>query len=80
MKFVAVVALFAVVTYLVIRLIERRSELMGLARGRTGSRPTRPTRPARPSRPSKPVAPDDDEDFLRELDRKRLNPEDPDQQ
>ncbi len=23
------------------------------------------------------VAPDDDEDFLRDLDRKRLNPEDP---
>ncbi|MEO9324381.1 hypothetical protein ABFT23_12880 [Nocardioides sp. C4-1] len=33
--------------------------------------------PQRPTRP-KIVAPDDDEDFLRDLDRKRLNPEDPD--
>ncbi|MGK2874298.1 MAG: hypothetical protein ACSLEW_01495 [Nocardioides sp.] len=70
LKLLAVVALFAVATYLLIRVIERRSELMG----NHNSAP----RPARPKpRPTRPVAPDDDEDFLRDLDRKRLNPEDP---
>ncbi len=65
LKFLLVVVLFAVATYLLIRVIQRR----GILPPSTG----RPSRPA----PRRMVAPDDDEDFLRDLDRKRRHPEDP---
>jgi hypothetical protein len=65
LKVLLVVVLFAVATYYLIRVIERR----GVAR---------PVRRPRPRPPQRPVAPDDDEDFLRDLDRKRRHPEDPD--
>ena len=68
MKFLVVVILFAVATYLIVRLMQER----GL------TPPQRPKPKRRPSAPPKIVAPDDDEDFLRDLDRRRLNPEDPD--
>lgn len=60
-----VVALFAVATYLTIRAIQRR-----------GALPSRP-RPHRPQ-PRRFVAPDDDDEFLRDLERKRRHPDDPD--
>ena len=63
------VILFAVATYFMVRLMQER--------GLTPQRRPK-SRPKRPSAPPKIVAPDDDEDFLRDLDRKRLNPEDPD--
>ena len=68
-KFLLVVLVFAVVTYLVTRALQGRGP---------GGRPTlrRPDKPRRPSQPPRIVAPDDDEDFLRDLDRKRLNPPD----
>ena len=72
LKFLLVVALVAVVTYLAIRLVQRR-----LPGGATrGPRPQLP----RPKPKPRMVAPDDDEDFLRDLDRerKRKHPEDPD--
>ena len=63
------VILFAVATYFLVRL-------------HPGTRPDAPAAPVAeaeaPTPPPKIVAPDDDEDFLRDLDRKRLNPEDPD--
>ena len=66
LKVLLVVVLFAVATYYLIRVIERR----GVAR------PVR--RPqARPPQ-QRPVAPDDDEEFLRDLDQRRRHPEDPD--
>ncbi len=65
LKFLLVVIVFAVATYLAVRVIQQR-----------GLMPDKPTLPRRPQ-PPKIVAPDDDEDFLRDLDRKRLNPEDP---
>ncbi len=65
LKVLLVVVLFAVATYYLIRVIERR----GVAR---------PVRRPQPRPPQRPVAPDDDEDFLRDLDRKRRHPEDPD--
>jgi hypothetical protein len=68
LRFLLVVILFAVATYLLVRLMQER----GL------TPPSRPKPKRRPSTPPKIVAPDDDEDFLRDLDRKRLNPEDPD--
>ncbi len=68
MRFLLVVILFAVATYLIVRLMQER----GL------TPPPRPRPKRRPSAPPKIVAPDDDEDFLRDLDRRRLNPEDPD--
>jgi hypothetical protein len=66
LKFLLVVIVFAVATYLAVRVIQQR-----------GMMPDKPVLPKRQPRP-KPVAPDDDEDFLRDLDRKRLDPEDPD--
>ncbi len=62
------VILFAVATYFMVRLLQAR----GLA-----AQPRPRPKPKRPSTPPKIVAPDDDEDFLRDLDRKRLNPDDP---
>ena len=65
LKVLLVVVLFAAATYYLIRLIERR----GLAR---------PVRRPQPRVEQRPVAPDDDEEFLRDLNRKRRHPEDPD--
>jgi hypothetical protein len=65
LKFLLVVIVFAAATYLAIRVIQQR-----------GMMPDKPVLPKRQP-PRKMVAPDDDEEFLRDLDRKRLNPEDP---
>lgn len=65
LKLLLVIALFALATYLLVRVIQRRG-LLGPTQGQT----------RRP--PRRMVAPDDDEDFLRDLDRKRKHPEDPD--
>ena len=63
-----VVLLFAAVVYAVMWSIERRRG-GGSAQGSPRGNPLRP-----PSRPrTRQVAPDDDEDFLRWLDRKRKN-------
>jgi hypothetical protein len=59
-KILLVVLLFAALTYTVFWLIERR---------RAGSRPARRKTPPRP-RP-RTIAPDDDEEFLRDLNRRR---------
>ena len=66
LRFLFVLILFAVATYLLIRVFQQR-----------GLMPQAPARPKRQA-PKKIVAPDDDEDFLRDLDRKRREPEDPD--
>ena len=66
LKVLLVVVLFAVATYYLIRVIERR----GVAR------PVR--RPQTRPQQRRPVAPDDDEEFLRDLDQRRRHPEDPD--
>lgn len=58
-KFLLVVVVFALLVYGVFWLIERR--------GRNASKSTRP----RPAMPRRAVAPDDDEEFLRELERRR---------
>ena len=68
MKFLLVVIVLGVAVYLVVRFLQRR----GLSSLRRGAR----TRPApkpkpRPTQPRRPVAPDDDPDFLRDLDRKK---------
>lgn len=70
LKFLIVVAVFAAVTYLVTRMLQERGE-----GGNTALR----RRPQRPTEPPRPVAPDDDVDFLRDLDRKRRHPKDPDE-
>ena len=66
LKVLLVVVLFAVATYCLIRVIERR----GVAR------PVRRRSEPRPEQ--RPVAPDDDDDFLRDLDQRHRHPEDPD--
>jgi hypothetical protein len=64
LKFLLVVILVAVAVYLTVRVIQRR----GIA----------PAPRSAPPRPPRPMGPDDDPDFLRDLDRKRKHPEDPD--
>ena len=63
LKLLLVAVLFAVMTYAAFRMLERRG-----ASGPTGSAGGSP-RSRRPE--PRQVAPDDDEDFLRWLDRKR---------
>jgi hypothetical protein len=63
LKFVLVVALVGVAIYLIVRVIQRR-----------GIMPP-PTPKAKPPRP---MGPDDDPDFMRDLDKKKKHPEDPD--
>ncbi|MCW2816008.1 MAG: hypothetical protein JWN84_3463 [Nocardioides sp.] len=65
LRFLFVLVLFGVAVYFLVRMFQDR-----------GMMPQRPTRPQR-SAPPRVVGPDDDEDFLRDLDRKRLDPEDP---
>ncbi|MEP9362407.1 hypothetical protein ABLE68_05535 [Nocardioides sp. CN2-186] len=64
LKFLLVVILVAVAVYLTTRAIQRR----GVAPAPKRKRPE----------PPRFVGPDDDPDFLRDLDRKRKHPEDPD--
>ena len=66
LKVLVFVALLALAIYLFVRTVQRRGIL-------DGHRPTG-------SRPSgrRQIAPDDDPDFLRDLDRRRKHPDDPD--
>ena len=63
LRVLVLVALLALAIYLVVRATQR------------GSAP-RP-RPGQRKPPARPIAPDDDVDFLRDLDRKRKHPDDP---
>ena len=64
-KFLLVVIVFAALVYAVFWLLERRRATGEAQRQHPSGRgPVR-------RRPARPVAPDDDEDFLRDLDRKR---------
>ena len=67
LKVLLVVLIFAALTYGLIRVIERR--------GIAGRRPRGQRPPHRP--PPRPQGPDDDPDFLRDLDRKKRQPPDP---
>jgi hypothetical protein len=66
LRFLLVVILIAVAVYLTVRVIQRR-----------GVAPA--PRRAKPSPPPRVMGPDDDPDFLRDLDRqrKKKHPEDP---
>ncbi|WP_232679622.1 hypothetical protein [Nocardioides sp. R-C-SC26] len=73
LRFLLMFALFVLATYLLVRALQRATNSQHPAGG--GRRPQqRPIWQPKP-RP-KIVAPDDDEDFLRDLDRKRLRPDD----
>jgi hypothetical protein len=63
LRFLLVVILLAIAVYFTVRAIQRR-----------GVAPT----PRRQQPPPRVMGPDDDPDFLRDLDRKRRHPEDPD--
>ena len=65
LRFLFVLIIFAVATYLLVRVFQQRGLL-----------PDKPSIAQRQA-PKRIVAPDDDEDFLRDLDRKRLNPDEP---
>jgi len=66
LRFLLVVILVAIAIYLTVRVIQRR----GLAPA--------PRKP-KPKQPPRVMGPDDDPDFLRDLDRKRKHPEDPEE-
>ena len=66
LKFLLVVLVFAALVYALMWALERRRA--GGSAG-SGARPSRPRR--NPAPPTRQVAPDDDEDFLRWLERKR---------
>jgi hypothetical protein len=63
LKVLFLVALLALAIYLVVRTVQGH----GVVQKRQP--------PRRP--PTRPIAPDDDVDFLRDLDRKRRHPDDP---
>jgi hypothetical protein len=65
-KFLLVIILFAAIVYATFWLIERRRG-GGAPAGRAASRPRRPT--------PRSLAPDDDEDFLRDLNRRFRRPD-----
>jgi hypothetical protein len=66
LKFLLLVVLIAVAVYLTTRAIQKR-----------GIAPAPPRRPRPKPQPPRFIGPDDDPDFLRDLDRKRKHPEDP---
>lgn len=66
LKLLLVVILVALTIYLVTRAVQRAGG------------PELPKRPRRRPEPPRIIGPDDDPDFLRDLDRKRKHPEDPD--
>jgi hypothetical protein len=66
LKFLLVVILIAVAVYLTTRAIQKR-----------GIAPAPPRRPRTKPQPPRFIGPDDDPEFLRDLDRKRRHPEDP---
>lgn len=70
-KFLLLALAIAVVVYLVVRTIETKGHPFRRTRPAGGSPFTR-----RP--PARPVAPDDDPDFLRDLNRRRPRKADPD--
>ena len=70
MKFLLLVIVLAVAIYLTVRLIERRG-------GRGGSFGAALKRPNRPNRPARPLGPDDDPDFLRDLNRRKRQKDEP---
>jgi hypothetical protein len=63
LRFLLVVIILAVIVYYTVRAIQRR----GIA----------PVSRRQPKPPPRVMGPDDDPDFLRDLDRKRRHPEDP---
>ncbi len=65
------VIIFAAVVYFLVRMAQERGLPSGGSGGNgSGGRPAGPRRP-RPSTPPRVQGPDDDPDFLREIDRKR---------
>jgi Na+-transporting methylmalonyl-CoA/oxaloacetate decarboxylase gamma subunit len=67
LKVLLVLIILAIATYALVRVVQRRG---------VTTPPLAGTR--RAHRPSGPLGPDDDDEFLRDLDRKRLDGEGPD--
>ena len=63
MKFLLVVIVLGVLVYLLVRLVQRGGFTRGSGRRSSG--------PSAPPQQRRMIAPDDDPDFLRDLDRKR---------
>jgi hypothetical protein len=69
LKVLFVLIIIAVATYALVRVTQRRGVTPPIKSPFAG---------ARDRRPSGPLGPDDDDEFLRDLDRKRLNGDGPD--
>jgi len=74
LKVLFVLIIVAVATYVLTRMIQRGGGQPPLV---TTNRSTGRPAAQRPPRPSGPIGPDDDDEFLRELDRKRLDGDGP---
>lgn len=74
LKLLLVVVIVAVATYALVRVIQRRGVSVPPRGGASHPAGTRRPRPA----PRRPLGPDDDEEFLRELERRRRERRDPD--
>lgn len=72
MRFVLLALLLAVLVYLFVRFIDRRNGGAGQTARRSGRGPQHG-----PQQGRRVIAPDDDEQFLRDLDRKRKKGEPP---
>ncbi|MDT0200653.1 hypothetical protein [Nocardioides sp. AE5] len=67
-KFILVIVVVVLVVYLLVRLIETRGAIF--RRGFGGSGGSGAVRRPGPTRPSGPIGPDDDPEFLRDLNRR----------
>ncbi|KQY50171.1 MULTISPECIES: hypothetical protein [unclassified Nocardioides] len=68
-KFILVIVLVTLAVYLVVRLVETRGALFRRGNGGSTAKPER--------RPSGPLGPDDDPEFLRDLNRRRPHKDKP---
>jgi hypothetical protein len=77
LKLLLAVIIIAVAVYALVRTVQRRGAQPPLVGSRRTGPPTGRSGRSGPTGATGPIGPDDDEDFLRELDRRRLDGDGP---